>query len=261
MEKSLEKLGPAELEVLARVKIAAVSRLAAASASSLPGLVDSRGSFSLRLSAPGIRGPLVRCRGAGPVEVAGGGRCSLFLRFPSPSCAALALSGGSAPAIPFFLAPGAFRALSFFRAAASGAQALLAAPGTPAELRARLLATAALAGLAEVASSDHAIAERMAHVPDGSVAVEAPGAFSLGLEKRGPRVLVLEAAPVSPNARLSFRDASSAVAVFTGKLPAPIALASGGVAIHGLLPLVQGLFTALDRLGEYLAVKPMEVSR
>jgi hypothetical protein len=91
--------------------------------------------------------------------------------------------------------------------------------------------------------------------------VEAPGAFSLGLRKTGRRIEILGTAPQSPNARLSFRDAASAVAVFSGARPAIVALGAGEVSVYGFLPLVQGLFAVLDRLGDYLAVNSKGGSR
>jgi hypothetical protein len=113
---------------------------------------------------------------------------------------------------------------------------------------------AAVRGLAAVGSSDPALAERLAHVPDGSVAVVADGSFSLGVEKRGRLIMASDAAPGQPSARLEFAGPESALAVLSGKRQAVVALGAGEVAIRGLLPLVQGLFGILDRMAEYLAV-------
>jgi hypothetical protein len=113
---------------------------------------------------------------------------------------------------------------------------------------------AALRGLAAVGSSDPALAERLSHVPDGSVAVTAPGSFSLGVVKRGAGITATGAAPEPPSARLAFADPASALAVLSGRRAAVVALGAGEVTVTGLLPLVQGMFGVLDRLGEYLAV-------
>jgi hypothetical protein len=117
-----------------------------------------------------------------------------------------------------------------------------------------MLAEAALRGLAEVAARDPGIEERLRHVPDGSTAVEVAGVFAIGLRKTGRRIEVLGQEPESPNARLGFRDSAAAVAVFSGERPAVVALGAGEVTIRGFLPLIQGLFAVLDRLGAYLAV-------
>ena len=59
----------------------------------------------------------------------------------------------------------------------------------------------------------------------------------------------------------AFRDAACAVAVFSGARPAVVALGCGEVSIQGLLPLVQGLFAVLDRLGAYMGVRNEEAPR
>jgi hypothetical protein len=109
-----------------------------------------------------------------------------------------------------------------------------------------------------VGNADPALRERLAHLPSGRVAVLCAGVFALGIEKTGDGLSYLDAAPESPNARLAFRDAAAAVEVLGGARPAVLALADGGVTIGGYLPVIQGLFAVLDRLGEYMAVKVEE---
>jgi hypothetical protein len=138
---------------------------------------------------------------------------------------------------------------------------MLEDPSIDSAVKARLYAEAALRGLAEVAARDPGVEERLRHAPDGSVAVEAVGAFAMGLRKSGRRIELLPAAPESPNARLIFRDAETVVAVFSGARPAVVALGASELSIRGFLPLVQGLFAVLDRLGDYLAVEAKGGSR
>ncbi len=260
MRNRLDALSEAETLVLARVRMAVAARLVSLAGAAVPELdpLSRRKPFVLALAAPRVPRAYVRSDGRSLAAFTGGerpaGRVSLTLRFASPRAAARVLSGGGGAPFPLFSGGGCFAALAFFRAAAVRAPALLADPAVEPALRARLLAAAALAGLCE-AAGDPALAERLSHVPEGAVAVLAPGAFEFGVEKRGGILRFLDAVPRAPEARLEFRDAASAIAVFTGARPAVLALGSGEVSIRGLLPLVQGLFAVLDRLGEYLAVR------
>lgn len=270
MNKSLDGLTKREAETLAGVRLSTTMHLVALAAGAdeaLRAMALGR-PFVLVLSAPGLppagistRDGRIRAWSSGEPRPAGAGGTSLVLRFASARAAARALGGGGGTPLPLFLGPSAPAALRFFRSAAARVPAMLKDKGLESALKARMLAEAALRGLAEVAARDPGLEERMRHVPDGSVAVEAAGAFSLGLRKAGRRIEILGAAPQSPNARLSFRDAASAVAVFSGARPAVVALGAGEVSVHGFLPLVQGLFAVLDRLGDYLAVNPKGGSR
>ncbi len=263
-------LDPLELAVLARLRLAVTARLCSLAGNEDAGSRPARGglrSFTLGLSASGV--PAVHVRneagrfeaftgGAGP-----GGLDSLRLLFGPPDRCARILLGGRGTPLPLFCGPGAFEALAWFRAASARLPRLLADAATPVEFRARLLATAAVAGLAEVGSADPWLADRLDHAPDGTVLVECPSCFAYRVAKagRGLRVLdgpagakgTAEAEGVA-NARLTFRDAATAVAVFSGARPAILSLAGGEVRISGLVPLVQGLFAVLDRLGAYMAV-------
>ena len=266
MRDRLEQLASAEVEVLARVKMAVTARLTAL-AGGMDGAMGGGSSraFTLALACRGLPTAFIS-RGPEGLRAYTGGerpprRASLVLFFGSPRRAAAILSGGSGTPLPLPLGGGALAALGFFRAAAKGAPAMLADPAREPPLRARLLAEAALAGLAAVASSDPWLAERLEHVPDGGVLVECPGSFSRRLEKSGRAVRLVDEAEKEAAegrgaaARLRFRDAGTAVAVFTGAKPAILALATGEVAISGLIPLVQGLFAVLDRLGDFMAVR------
>jgi hypothetical protein len=263
MRKDLVDLSRAETEALACVRLSTAAHLVALAAEADPGLraLALKRPFAFALSAPGLpaarvsaRGGSIRAWSGGEAVPAGAGRLSLVLRFASPRAAARVLGGGGGMPLPLILGSGAFAALAFFRAAAARVPTMLKDSGVEQAVKARLLAEAALRGLAEVAARDPGIEERLHHVPDGSVAVEVVGSFSIGLTKCGRAMEVLRKAPESPNARLSFRDARAAVAVFSGSRAAVVALGASEVTVRGLLPLVQGLFAVLDRLGAYLAV-------
>jgi len=277
MHSAIDALGPAELSVLARVRLDVAAHLAAEAGAAEPALLAAaRRPFVLKLACPGCPPAYVAYqRGvqaaaataatgprAGELRLAaysGGerppkGRVSLTLRFTSHLSCARALSGGGGTPIPIPRGPGAGSALGYFRAAAQRAAGLIGDQAVPAAARARLMAVAALRGLAAVGSTDPALAERLAHVPDGTVAVSAPGSFSLGVVKRGVAISALAAAPGQPSARLEFASPGAALAVLSGRRPAVVALGAGEVTLQGLLPLVQGMFAVLDRLAEYLAV-------
>ena len=263
MKSRLDELSGSEVLALAGIRLSTTAHLVALAAEADPNLraMASRRSFVLALSAPGLPAARVSARGAsirawsgGEAAPAGSGRSSLVLRFASPLAAARILGGGGGMPLPLILGPGAFAALAFFREASSRVPAMLKDPALDPAVKARLLTEAALRGLAEVAARDPGVEQRLHHVPDGSAAVEVAGAFSIGLRKAGRRIEVLGSAPEAPNARLSFRDAASAVAVFSGARAAVVALGASEVTVRGFLPLVQGLFALLDRLGAYLAV-------
>jgi hypothetical protein len=265
LRPTIDELTTAEVRVLARLRLEMAAHLAAAATQADPSLGETlERPFRLRISCPGCPPAYVACRrGDSPPRLAltassGGerpaGHVSLTLRFLSASACAKALSGGRAVPIPVPGGPGAGTALNWFRAAAPRAAALIADTSFPVASRARLMAVAAVRGLAAVGTADAWLADRLAHVPDGSVAVVADGSFSLGLEKRGGRITASDTAPERPDARLEFARPEAALAVLSGKRQAVVALGAGEVSIRGLLPLVQGLFGVLDRLAHFLAV-------
>lgn len=270
MKRYIDCLSRGEISTLAAIRLSTTAHLVALAAEADPELraMASGRSFALALSAPGLpaacvssRGASVRAWSGGEARPVGAGRASLVLRFASLRAAARTLGGGVGTPLPLFLGPGAFAALAFFRAAAARLPSMLEDPSIDSAVKARLYAEAALRGLAEVAARDPGVEERLRHAPDGSVAVEAVGAFAMGLRKSGRRIELLPAAPESPNARLIFRDAETVVAVFSGARPAVVALGASELSIRGFLPLVQGLFAVLDRLGDYLAVEAKGGSR
>jgi hypothetical protein len=263
---TIEQLSSREVVVVARLRLEVAAHLAAATTGVDPSLAEAaRRPFLLKLSCPGCPPAYVSCRkGSAPhplsVSAVSGGRrpkglVSLTLRFTSPRACAKALSGAGGMPIPIPGGPGALAALRWFRAAAPRAGAALADATIPIAARARLAATAAVYGLAAVGSADPWLADRLAHVPDGTTAIVAEGAFSLGVRKRGKLIEAFDEAPERPSARLEFGGPEAALAVLSGKRPAVVALGSGEVTIRGLLPLVQGLFGVMDRLSDLLAVR------
>ena len=263
MNRELERLSDSELTTLANLRLAVTVRLIARATAGDPelGRLASRG-FVLALRAPGVPAAWIRSSAGVVTAYTGGARpsapASLTLWFPSRRAAVRVLAGGTGTVVPLPGGPSFAAALAFFRAAAARAPAMLADASAPAALRAGLMSTAALGGIASVGSFDPALAERMEHVPDGVVAVDIPGVNPQAVEKRGGCLGILDEVPERPNARLAFRDAAAAIAVFTGKRPAVLALGSGEVVISGRIAIVQGLFAVLDRLGDYLAVRAGE---
>jgi glutamate-1-semialdehyde 2,1-aminomutase len=263
MRRTIDELSAEERMVLARIRLSVTAHIVAECGSIDADIAKlaAKGPFILQLSCPGLPPAYVSSDRTGRLAAfAGGsqppaGSPSMTLRFPDAASCAKLLAGAKAPVFPLPRGPGAFKALAFFRAAAARAPQLLAGEGAAPGARARLLAVAALRGLAETANADPGLSERLTHIPEGCMTVSAPGAFSFGVAKRGSLVEVLVEAPEKPNARLEFASPEAAVAVFSGARPAIVALGSGEVTLRGLLPLAQGLFSVLDRLGEYLAVK------
>ena len=220
--------------------------------------------FSLTLATAGVPGAAhIVCSGTS-VSASFGARpagvSSGFLLFPSARACARALSGGSGLILPLPIGPGFGRALRFFKAAAGRAPELLRSKDTASQDKARLLLAATFHGLAAVAPDPY-LEKRMEHIPDGIVEARA-GSAAMFAEKLGPAIRVLDPPPPGvADALLSFASPESAIAVLTGKRQAVVALGTGEVAIAGLLPLVQGLFSVLDRLSWYLDVENEEEKR
>lgn len=270
MNKSYGDLGGEELRVLAGIRLSMVARLCEAVAAQASGTNPETSSrdFSLGFGVPGTGLSARLARRDGTVrawftstsgEKAPWSATSGFLLFPGSLACAKALSGGKGAILPVPLSPSFAAGLSFFRAAARRAPELLAAPATSPEVKAELLLAATLGGLA-AAAADPYLAPRLDHFPDGIVEIACGEKQGRGLGKRGRSIRILDAPaapfPDTPSAVLRFASAEAAVAVLSGKRPAVVALGSGEVSIHGLLPLVQGLFAVLDRLSWYLALTP-----
>jgi hypothetical protein len=261
MDTCIDGLLPEELAVLARIRLAVTAHLVALAGSAdeeLKKLYQGR-AFCLCLSAPRLPRAYIYSDGERLSAYTGGGKPetglrSLTLRFTSVRSCVSMLSGSGGSVIPVPTGKGAGTALAFFKKAAVRAPQILGDPEASKDLKARLLTAAALHGLSQ-AALDHGLEDRLSHVPDGKAAIETDGAFSFTLEKRGFSIGIENRAPEDPQARLVFRDPEAAIAVLSGKRQAVVALGSGEVRIHGLLPLVQGLFAVLDKLGEYLAVQ------
>lgn len=286
MRPFLDDLGPGELRVLARIRLAVTARLVAAAASRDPVLGGlSARPFRLVLRAPGLPRALVACLD-GRVRAWAGGEApalrlppDLTLLFPTARDCARILDGAPGRVLPIPGGFGAARALRYFRAAAAAAPRILRSPDTPPAVRAALLLEAALSALVETAAADPYVAPKLEHAPDGLVVVDAGEGVRRALRKEGTRLRLapVPGADTGPagtvpsggpartdeartdavriDAILAFRDPGAAVAVLSGKKSAVTALGACEASIRGLVPLVQGLFAVLDRASGYLAVK------
>jgi hypothetical protein len=270
MRPFLDDLAPAELRVLARIRLAVTARLVASAASRDPALAElSARPFRLALRVPGLPRALVAGL-EGRVSAWAGGEApslrlpaDLTLLFPTPRDCARVLDGAPGRVLPIPGGFGAGRALRFFRTAAAAAPRILKSPDTPPAVRAALLLEAAVSALVETAASDPYVAPKLEHAPDGLVVVDAGEGVRRALRKEGAR-LRLVPVPGSDSDRtdairidaiLAFRDPGAAVAVLAGKKSAITALGDCEASIRGLVPLVQGLFAVLDRASSYLAVQ------
>jgi len=275
MRPFLDDLAPAELRVLARIRLAVTARLVAAAAPLDPALRElSARPFRLALKVPGLPRALVACLDGRVSAWAGGDApalrlpSDLTLLFPMPRDCARVLDGAPGRVLPIPGGFGAARALRYFRAAAAAAPRILRSPDTPPAVRAALLLEAAVSALIETAAADPYVAPKLEHAPDGLVVVDAGEGVRRALRKEGARLRLVPVPGSEPDhpdavrtdavridAILAFRDPGAAVAVLSGKKSAITALGSCEASIRGLVPLVQGLFAVLDRASCYLAVK------
>ncbi len=274
MKRKIEALSREEKAILAGIRLSVTAHLVAEVAAVDKDLaVLCKAPFTLSLAAAGVPGRAkLICRdgaisvwfgdrhgdelGASTKGAAGG-----MLLFPNARACARSLAGGRGVIIPLPFGIAFPRALRFFKAAASRAPALLRSPDLPPTIKARLLLAATVHGLSAVAG-DSWLEKRMHHFPDGIAQVVAGDALFL-LEKKGRMIRVLENEPNGrsdaaalriPDAILTFSSPESAIAVLSGKRQAVVALGAGEVTIAGLLSLIQGLFSVLDRLSWYLGV-------
>lgn len=281
MRPFLDDLAPAELGVLARIRLAVTARLVAAAAPLDPAVRElSARPFRLALKVPGLPRALVAGLD-GRVSAWAGGEtpplrlpADLTLLFPSARDCARVLDGVPGRVLPIPGGLHAGRALRFFRAAAAAAPRILKSPETPPAVRAALLLEAAVSALVETAASDPYVAPKLEHAPDGLVVVDAGEGVRRALWKEGTRLRLVPVPGEDPgpagaeppdgtdpagagriDAILAFRDPGAAVAVLSGKKSAITALGACEASIRGLVPLVQGLFAVLDRASRYLAVK------
>lgn len=275
MKRRIESLSDIEAVTLARVRLSVTAHLVAEAAEIDESLATlCARPFNLALAAIGVRERArLTCQGGritawfgqgrgGPRGGAAGGT----LLFPSARSCARSLAGGGGMIIPLPSGTAFPRALRFFKAAAGRAPELLRSPGLSPQGKARLLLAASVHGIAAVAGDPY-LEKRMRHFPDGIVRIEAGNSHFL-LQKKAREIRILggddavrskapgngTASTIEPDAILAFASPESAMAVLSGKRQAVVALGSGEVSLAGLLPLVQGLFSVLDRLSWYLAV-------
>jgi hypothetical protein len=278
MKRNIDALSREEAAILAGIRMSVTAHLVAEAAAvdnNLTALCAA--PFTLTLAAAGVQGKAKLICRDGEISAWFGdrhgdrhddghgfsakGAAGGMLLFPSARACARSLAGGRGMIIPLPFGAAFPRALRFFKTAAGRAPELLRSPDLPAPIKARLLLSATVHGLAAVAG-DPWLKKRMHHFPDGIVRIVAGDALFL-LEKKGRSIRVLGNATEgaqgadpsrTPDATLRFSSPESAIAVLSGKRQAVVALGAGEVTIAGLLPLVQGLFSVLDRLSWYLGV-------
>ncbi len=263
---ALRGLSPEEVKVLARVRLATTvhsAALASRSGSRSP-REGPRKAFLPGAFGPGPRsrrdldeGRLIRAwSGGAPMPAQARRLPQRRPPFSSPRAAARALGGGGGvPDLPIPLGLGALAAISCFpRGRSPRSLSFCASHGTdpgsrpPFSRRPRSGASRRSRRPTPPSTKGWHTCRRLGRRRDCRGVLDRPG--QIGAADRCPRV-----GPERPNARLLFRDAAAAIAVFTGARPAVVALGAGEVTIGGLLSLVQGLFAVLDRLGAYMAVK------
>ncbi len=117
----------------------------------------------------------------------------------------------------------------------------------------RCMLYTAVFGLAELATLDPAVADLVAHTPNGTAEfkvlpdgptaylVHQDGAFTAG---KGPAE--------SPNVRMQFRDVKVCNDLLNGRVDAFAAMGRGDVVIKGFLPLADQLSAMLEYLEPYL---------
>jgi len=270
MTRNIDVLSREEAAILAGIRMSVTAHLVAEAAlvdGSLAALCAA--PFTLSLAAVGVRGKAkLICRDgkvsawSGDLDgVSARGAAGGMLLFPGARACARSLAGGRGMIIPLPFGAAFPRAIKFFKAAASRAPTLLRSPDLPPSIKARLLLAATVHGLAAVAG-DPWLEKRMSHFPDGIVLIGAGDALFL-MQKEGRSIRLLQNATEgvesadpsrAPDATLRFSSPESAIAVLSGKRQAVVALGAGEVTIAGLLPLVQGLFSVLDRLSWYLGI-------
>jgi len=195
MRPFLDDLAPAELRVLARIRLAVTARLVAAAAPLDPAVRElSARPFRLALKVPGLPRALVAGLD-GRVSAWAGGEApplrlpaDLTLLFPSARDCARVLDGVPGRVLPVPGGLHAGRALRFFRAAAAAAPRILKSPETPPAVRAALLLEAAVSALVETAAADPYVAPKLEHAPDGLVVVDAGEGVRRALRKEGTRL-------------------------------------------------------------------------
>ena len=216
-----------------------------------------QGRFTLTLSGPsGIRRRLTFNNGRA-VEIERESS-AVVLRFISIEAMARALGGGKGTVIPLPLSPLFMKAVKAFIASSGHVGTLSStrdfANDSEKRIVTELLMTAALRGVAETAMTDSWTAPKSSAMPDGVVELKVDESDLSGwIQKSGDLWRAGRGTPpAKANARLSFADMDTAFGLFTGSVAALKALGRGNVTIRGKVPMIQVLFSLLDRFGEIM---------
>lgn len=110
----------------------------------------------------------------------------------------------------------------------------------------------AVEGVAVVANHDRSGRFSAAHMPDGTLDIEAGDDIRLRLSVNDHRVTVVDDHDDPPRARLRFADLGTAGDVLAGRESALACVCDGRIAMSGFIPLVDNTNRILDRVGAYL---------
>nr|EMP10899.1 hypothetical protein ISGA_3543 [Gordonia sp. NB41Y] len=116
----------------------------------------------------------------------------------------------------------------------------------------RLTLVVAMLAVAVVANEDRSGRFSAAHMPDGTLDVEAGDDIRIRLQVDAHRVRVVDDLDGPPRARLRFADLATVGDVLAGRDSALACVCDGRIAMSGFIPLVDNTNRILDRVGAYL---------
>ena len=245
---------------VARVRSGVVTALSCAATDLDPRLREDlpSGKYAVTLAGPGgIRHRLSFVGGRAMEKAFGPGDAVLL--FVGADTMARALGGGKGTVLPLPAGIRFPRAVKAFLAVSKRVGELTSQKTFADEAEKRtvteMLMTAALRGVAETAMADSWTAAKSAAMNDGVVEVAVEGGGPAGwIRRRGDTwVSGRGESEGRANARLTFADLDTAYGLFTGAVAALGALGRGTVSIRGRVPMIQVLFSLMDRFGEIMA--------
>lgn len=121
------------------------------------------------------------------------------------------------------------------------------------DLRAALLLQTAAFASCELAMLEPTCRKIAGRIRDGVVTIESsPGAPTVHVIVSGSQFQAVKSCDESPTSKLTFRDASMAVALLEGRLDPFEGLASGDLALSGQIGMLDDFLLILDRVEAYL---------
>jgi hypothetical protein len=225
---------------------------------------------------------VISSRGVAEVDPEGLFAPAVVLNFLHSGGMAARLAGGQAFILPLPAGPRVVGALRLFSALSGNISGIMAssfqAGSDEYSLQTKMLLTAALRGVCEVALWDSWVRVKAARLPLGILEViagdpespdfrgyilresgrhgvemrYAPSLLSAGIDGE-PDTGISESFPTGrPTARLSFDTLEIAGDVLRGRTSAMECLGRGSVGIRGKIPYIQGIFPLLDRFSEIM---------